>query len=174
MIINHYSLNKLVKDGIDIEPIITEILLITINLQKTYPEYTKWFIEKHVPGIYLGTRDSIIAVHNNIIIGISNIKINKENKICTIYFNPEYRKQKLGITLIDKSVELIGESKPLITLDSSSLPQFKNVIKRYDWQLTDCVEDYYRKNASELIFNGEISSKEKVLPDDNGLILALK
>ena len=76
--INYYSLSKLVKDGIDIDPIINEILLTTISAKTTYPEYTKWFIEKHIPGIYLGTRDTIIAVHNNKIVGVSNIKREKE------------------------------------------------------------------------------------------------
>ena len=62
--INYYSLSKLLQNGHDIEPIINEILLVTISAKTTYPEYTKWFLEKHIPGIYLGTRDTIIAVHN--------------------------------------------------------------------------------------------------------------
>lgn len=172
--INYYSLSKLVKEGIDIEPIINEILLTTISAKTTYPEYTKWFIEKHIPGIYLGTRDTIIAVHNNKIVGVSNIKRDKENKLCTVYFDPKYRKQRLGITLVDKSIELIGDSKPLITMPSSYLPQFKNIIKRYDWQLTDCIDGCYEENTSELVFNGEISNGNKELSNEERLILTYK
>ena len=172
--INYYSLSKLVKEGIDIEPIINEILLVTISAKTTYPEYTKWFIEKHIPGIYLGTRDTIIAVHNNKIVGVSNIKIDKENKLCTVYFDPKYRKQRLGITLVDKSIELIGDSKPLITMPSSYLPQFKNIIKRYDWQLTDCIDGCYEENTSELVFNGEISNGNKELSNEDRIILTYK
>ena len=172
--INYYSLSKLVKEGIDIEPIINEILLVTISAKTTYPEYTKWFIEKHIPGIYLGTRDTIIAVHNNKIVGVSNIKRDKENKLCTVYFDPKYRKQRLGITLVDKSIELIGDSKPLITMPSSYLPQFKNIIKRYDWQLTDCIDGCYEENTSELVFNGEISNGNKELSNEERLILTYK
>lgn len=172
--INYYSLSKLVKEGIDIEPIINEILLTTISAKTTYPEYTKWFVEKHIPGIYLGTRDTIIAVHDNKIVGVSNIKRDKENKLCTVYFDPKYRKQKLGITLVDKSIELIGDSKPLITMPSSYLPQFKNIIKRYDWQLTDCIDGCYEENTSELVFNGEISNGNKELSNEERLILTYK
>ena len=172
--INYYSLSKLVKEGIDIEPIINEILLVTISAKTTYPEYTKWFIEKHIPGIYLDTRDTIIAVHNNKIVGVSNIKRDKENKLCTVYFDPKYRKQRLGITLVDKSIELIGDSKPLITMPSSYIPQFKNIIKRYDWQLTDCIDGCYEENTSELVFNGEISNGNKELSNEERLILTYK
>lgn len=172
--INYYSLSKLVKEGIDIEPIINEILLVTISAKTTYPEYTKWFVEKHIPGIYLGTRDTIIAVHNNKIVGVSNIKRDKENKLCTVYFDPKYRKQRLGITLVDKSIELIGDSKPLITMPSSYLPQFKNIIKRYDWQLTDCIDGCYEENTSELVFNGEISNGNKELSNEDRIILTYK
>ena len=172
--INYYSLSKLVQDGHDIDSIINEILLVTISAKTTYPEYTKWFIEKHIPGIYLGTRDTIIAVHKNKIVGVSNIKRDKENKLCTVYFDPKYRKQKLGITLVDKSIELIGNSKPLITMPSSYLPQFKNIIKRYDWQLTDCIDGCYEENTSELVFNGNLSSNNKVLSNEERIILTYK
>ena len=172
--INYYSLSKLIEQGIDIEPIINEILLVTISAKTTYPEYTEWFIKKHIQGIYLGKRDTIIAVHNNKIVGVSNIKRDKENKLCTVYFEPKYRRQKLGLTLVDKSIELIGDSKPLITMPSSYIPQFKNIIKRYDWQLTDCIDNCYLENTSELVFNGEISSANKELSNEERIILTYK
>ena len=172
--IKYYSLSKLLQEGYDIESIINEILLVTISAKTTYPEYTKWFLEKHIPGIYLGTRDTIIAVHNNKIVGVSNIKRDKENKLCTVYFDPKYRRQKLGITLVDKSIELIGDSKPLITMPSSYLPQFKNIIKRYDWQLTDCIDGCYQEDTSELVFNGEMSQANKSLSNEERILLTYK
>ena len=69
--IKYYSLSKLILDGINIEPIIDQILYITISAKTTYPEYTEWFLQKHIPGIYEGTRDTIIAVHNEKIVGVS-------------------------------------------------------------------------------------------------------
>lgn len=172
--IKYYSLSKLILDGINIEPIIDQILYITISAKTTYPEYTEWFLQKHIPGIYEGTRDTIIAVHNEKIVGVSNIKRDREDKLCTLYFDPKYRRQRLGIELVDRSIELIGNSKPLITMPSTYIPQFKNIIKRYDWELTDCIADCYKENTSELVFNGEIAKTNQELSNEERIILTYK
>lgn len=171
--IKYYSLQTLLKEGIEIDSIINEILLITISAKTTYPEYAEWFMKKHVPGIYAGTRNTIIAVHNNKIVGVSNIKTN-ENKLCTLYFNPKYRRQRLGNKLVEESLAYLKDSKPLITMPSSYLPQFKNIIKRYDWQLTDCIDDCYIKDTSELVFNGELSANNKNLSNEERILLTYK
>lgn len=171
--IEYYSLQDLLKSGIDIEPVINEILFITVSAKTTYPEYADWFIKKHVPGIYDGTRNTIIAVHNNKIVGVSNIK-SSENKLCTLYFNPKYRRQRLGVKMVEESFKYLKDSKPLITMPSSYLPEFKNIIKRYDWQLTDCIDDCYMKDISELVFNGELSNTNKVLTNEERIILTYK
>lgn len=172
--IKYYALSKLLEEGIDIDPIIDEILKITLSAKSTYPEYAEWFLQKHVPGIYAKTRDTIIAVDKEKIIGISNIKREKEDKLCTVYFDPKYRKQKLGITLVDKSIEELGNSKPLITMPSIYLPQFKNIIKRYEWQLTDCIDDCYQEGTHELVFNGELSLSNHQLTNEERLLLTYK
>lgn len=168
--IKYYSLQELYQKGIDINPIINEILLVTISAKTTYPEYADWFIKKHVPGIYNGTRNTIIAVHNKKIVGVSNVKTS-ENKLCTLYFDSKYRHQRLGIKLVSESLEYLKDSKPLITMPSSYLPEFKNIIKKYNWKLTDCIDDCYIKDTSELVFNGELSSQNKNLSNEERIIL---
>ena len=59
-------------------------------------------------------------------------------------------------------------------MPSSYIPQFKNIIKRYDWQLTDCIDGCYEENTSELVFNGEISNGNKELSNEERLILTYK
>ncbi len=171
--IKYYSLQDLLKNGLDIEPIIQEILLTTISAKTTYPEYAEWFINKHIPDVYKGTRNTIIAIHNNRIVGVANIKI-KENKLCTLYFNPKYRHQGLGIKLVEESLEYLKNSKPLITMPSIYLSEFKNIIKRYDWQLTDCIDDCYIKGTNELVFNGELTKTNKELTNEERIILTYK
>lgn len=168
--IKFYSLQDLLKKGIDINPIIDEILHVTISAKSTYPEYAMWFMEKHVPGIYAGMRNTIIAVDNNLVVGVANIK-SKENKLCTLYFDPKYRRQGLGIKLVEESLDYLSTSKPLITMPSSYIKDFKKIIKRYGWELTDCIEDCYMKNVSELVFNGELSLANKELSNEERLIL---
>ena len=76
--------------------------------------------------------------------------------------------------MVEESLNYLQNSKPLITMPSSYLPQFKNIIKRYDWQLTDCIDDCYIKDTSELIFNGELSSINKSLTNEERIILTYK
>ncbi len=171
--IEFYSLRKLLNEGIDINPIIDEILLVTISAKSTYPEYAIWFMEKHVPGIYIGDRNTIIAVHNKKVVGVANIK-SSENKLCTLYFDPKYRRQGLGIKLVEKSSDDLKTSKPLITMPSSYIHDFKRIIKRYGWELTDCIDDCYKKDISELVFNGELVGVNKELTNEERLILTYK
>lgn len=170
----YFKLSQLIKDGIDINPIIDKILLLTISAKKSYPEYTTWFLNKHIPGIYLGTRDTIIAVDHNNIVGISNIKNDNEKKICTLYFRPEYRYKRIGKILVDKSIEALESRTPLITIPSSSIYEFKNIIRRYNWSLTDCIDDCYLKGESELIFNGELSNPNTDLTNEERILLTYK
>lgn len=171
--IKYYSLKGLLKEGIDINPIIDEILRITITAKSTYPEYGTWFINKHVPGIFIGTRDTIIATYKNRLIGVANIKPS-ENKLCTLYFDPMFRYQRLGTKLVEESLKYLSSSKPLITMPSSYINDFKNIIKRYNWQLTDCIDDCYSKDVTELIFNGKLSLSNKFLSDEERIVLAYK
>lgn len=41
-------------------------------------------MNKHIPGIYLNTRDTILLMINNDIVGICNVKY-EEKKICTLF-----------------------------------------------------------------------------------------
>lgn len=167
----YYTLSQLLKKGIDINPIIDQILLMTIESKNTYPEYVEWFMQKHVPGIYSGKRDTIIVVYKNKLIGIANIKKETEKKICTLYFRPEFRYRRVGKLLVDRAIDLLESDKPLITIPSTSLGSFTNLIKRYQWELTDCIDDCYSMGVNEYIFNGEIALPNKDLSQEERLIL---
>lgn len=168
-----YSLRKLLDEGSDISSIIDEILFVTVSAKRTYPEYASWFLTKHVPGIYDGTRNTIIAIYKKKIVGVANIK-SSENKLCTLYFAPKFRRQGLGIKMVKESLEYLNTSKPLITMPSSYIHDFKKIITRYNWQLTDCIDDCYTKNVSEFVFNGEIARPNQDLSNEERIILTYK
>ena len=73
-LINYYKLSDYIKYDMDIHPTINEILRITVSAKDTYPNYANWFLNKHIPGIYDGSRDTIIALYEEEIVGIANIK----------------------------------------------------------------------------------------------------
>lgn len=171
--ISYKKLSEYIKFGFDINPIVNEIIVLTLDSKKNYPNYYNWFLKKHVPGIYAGTRDTIIAIDEDKqqIIGVSNIKLGKEKKICTLYFEPKYRRNKLGIELTRKSIELLECDKPLITMPSTNINQFKNIIKQFNWEMTDYVENMYKEKSNEVIFNGVQKIGDNDISHDDKLIL---
>lgn len=59
-------------------------------------------------------------------------------------------------------------------MPSSYLPQFKNIIKKYDWHLTDCIDSCYQEDISELVFNGKVSQANKSLSNEDIVLLTYK
>ena len=116
-------LSDLIKKGIDLNPVLLYILELTLPTKKSYP-YVKWFLEKHVPGIYGGNRDTILCVFGHKIIGVANVKSDMENKICTLYVEKNFQKNQCGIGLVQKVCEFLGTSHPLITMPSDVLKDY--------------------------------------------------
>lgn len=170
-LINYYKLSDYIKYDMDINPTINEILRITVSAKDTYPNYANWFLNKHIPGIYDGSRDTIIALYEEEIVGIANIKKNQEKKICTLYIKPNFRKNNFGIELTQHAIDELENDKPLITMPTISIPQFKNIIKRYDWKITDCVKDLYKADTNEIILNGILLPEEKEIEQEKKIIL---
>lgn len=181
MKIEYISIKNLIKDKYPIEYIsslLNQVLNITLPTKKDYPDYEFWFWDKQVAGIYDGNRDIIIALFNNKLVGISSIKRDKnEDKICTLYVENNFRKNKIGIDLVEKSIELLDNTRPLLTMPLNKINQYKKIINKYNWILTDSIDDYYKKNTTELIFNGELKGEainlNKILVKDNNNIFKI-
>ena len=63
-----YILLSSIINNKDIDDIVKNILDMTSWLKIYYPEYENWFINKHIPSIYLGTRDTILLIINDEIV----------------------------------------------------------------------------------------------------------
>lgn len=152
----YIKLSELIKQNYPKEIIgklIAEILKTTLPAKKDYPDYEKWFLEKHIPGCYQGTRDTIIAIKKGTIVGIANLKNDTEQKICTLYIKPGFRRKKEGINLVEQTFEFLNTNKPIITMPITKIKQFYSIIEKYDWNLTESIDDCYKENTTELIFN---------------------
>ena len=53
----------------------------------------------------------------------------------------------------------LGTTKPLITFADYKLEMFKPIIKKYEWQLVEVVENFYNSHSKELCFNGMLSKQ---------------
>ena len=151
-----------------IKKILDDVLTLSMIVKNDYPDYRKWFLDTQVPGLYDNTRNIIIAHINGHIIGFVSLKKTKdEKKICTFYVEKSYRRNKIGTLLVEKAIEYLEETKPLITIPMDKLNEFVKIGNRFNWEITDIKENLYRTNNPEVIVNGSLIEK-------NGIILPSK
>lgn len=162
--IEYIILSKLMKENREKELVLLlkRIVIETNSFKKDYPDYENWFWEKHVIGIFEGNRDTIIAIKNNKIIGISNIKNTPlERKICTLSVDRRYRMRSIGSKLIEISLKLLQTKTPIITMSLYKLPEFYSIIRKNNWIVTSCKKNFYKEGVYEVFFNDyEIENNE--------------
>lgn len=160
--IKYFSLKELIKNGLsneELEKISLEVLKITLPIKDDYPDYKDWFLNKQVKGIGVD-RDIIIATYNNEIVGVSSIKGDiEEKKICTLYIKECFRKNRIGLNLVKISCEELETSKPLITISSNKLDEYKKIISKYNWECDESIPNLYRNDTDEYVFNGSLYVK---------------
>jgi len=143
--------NKKVSDVVNL---LNQVLIETIQYKDDYPNYEDWFWEKQVRGLFNGDRDIIVAIKNNKVIGISNIKNTlEEKKICTLTVDKKYRMKTVGSRLVDISIAMLGTSSPIITMSVDKLSDFRGIIKRYNWEITGVKKELYKEDVYEVIIN---------------------
>lgn len=136
-----------------IDELLGEVLEITLSAKQDYPDFLNWFLKKQVPGVYGGNRDIILAIKKDEIIGVACVKNDGEKKICSLYVKPDRRRNKEGILLVEKTFEVLDTTTPLITMPISKVEDFLPMIHKYDWILSNEIDDCYKENTTELIFN---------------------
>lgn len=81
----------------------------------------------------------------------------QKKKICTLFVSPEARGLGIGTLLVEKSMEILGTTKPMITLADYKLPMFEGLIKKYGWEMTEEVTGLYNDKHKELVYNGSLT-----------------
>lgn len=140
------------------EQITKEIYDMSKFLNEIYPGYEKWFYEKQLKGCNSELRN-ILFVKNEEgkVVGFTCLKkYENEKKICTILVDEEYRRNGIGTLLFEESMKFLGTSKPLITFPEDRAEMFKSFIEKYEWELTDVIEDAYNPGVKEFCYNGKL------------------
>ena len=158
-----YSPEKLQK-------ILNDVLILSLQVKDDYPDYKNWFITKQIPGIYENTRNIIIAHIDGRIVGFASLKkTQEEKKICTFYVEKSFRRNKIGTILVEKAIEFLEESRPLITIPMDKLNEFIRIANKYNWEITDIKENLYRTSTPEVIVNGIITDTNQSLAQEKSL-----
>ena len=153
-----------------IEKLLNDILILSLQVKKDYPDYKEWYQTVQIPGIYAGTRNIIIAHIDDRIVGFVSLKkVSSEKKICTFYVEKSFRRNKIGTLLAEKAVEYLEEERPLITIPMDKLGEFTRIAEKYNWEISEIKENLYRTTTPEVIVNGHISEISQTLSQEKSL-----
>ncbi|BFT76144.1 GNAT family N-acetyltransferase [Paenibacillus sp. P36] len=138
------------------------------DLTESYPQFEGWFFNVVIPDIELknGKREIIIALSEvedfpgSVLTGIAILKnTDEEKKICTFRIHENFRSQGIGTELFEECFKYLGTKKPIITISSDRKEMFEHHIKFYNFAETQVLEDYYKKNSIEYVYNGHLEGK---------------
>ena len=168
-----HNLHELIQQNYPqeiIEKMIQEVLMLSMIVKNDYPDYKEWYTKVQVPGLYTNERNIIIAHINEKIVGFVSLKKTPtEKKICTFYVEKSFRRNKIGTILVEKAIEFLEESRPLITIPMDKLNEFIRIANKYNWEITDIKENLYRTSTPEVIVNGIITDTNQSLAQEKSL-----
>ena len=168
-----HNLHELIQQNYPqeiVEKMIQEVLMLSMIVKNDYPDYKEWYTKVQVPGLYTNERNIIIAHINEKIVGFVSLKKTPtEKKICTFYVEKSFRRNKIGTILVEKSIEFLEESRPLITIPMDKLNEFIRIANKYNWEITDIKENLYRTSTPEVIVNGIITDTNQSLVQEKSL-----
>ena len=155
------TIKELISQGTTEKEILTlcdTLYDMTDFITTDYPKHKSWFYQKHLPEtLKANSGRDIVFAHDKDgkIYGTSFIKEDEtEKKICTLFVSEESRGLGVGTALVEKSMEVLGTTKPMITLADYKLPMFQGLIEKYGWEQTQEVAGLYNDRSAELVFNG--------------------
>ena len=129
------------------------VLPFIASIDTYYPDICEWYINTVVPGIVISDDILLIAKEKNKVAGICLAKQGVETKLRCVRVAEEYRGQGLGIKLIDKALDLIGD-KPRVTVCHELINDYSRIcVNRYKFNLSEVLKGIYRPNKLEYYFN---------------------
>jgi hypothetical protein len=128
-----------------------------LHLSLYYPEFSKWFAAKVLPGLSSGERSIVLRYVQGRLGGISILKSSPtEKKLCCLRVLPHLAGTGLGVRMFDEAFTILGTTKPLLSVADEQLPQFDRVFRHFGFELTERYRGIYRPGEVEHSFNGRL------------------
>lgn len=149
-------LSQHLKD-IDYDELCLQLYYLTDHLTSDYPHHKEWFFKKHLPFIGKDREIIYLTFHRNIC-GVAFLKKTAlEKKICTFYVTEHSRNRGVGHLLLEECFKYLETTKPLISMPKYKVRYFLYYVYKYDWKITQILQEFYNKDNDEVVFNGELS-----------------
>lgn len=128
---------------------------VTLNgLDAYYPGFEYWYVNKCLPGVIAGKDLMVVAKDKDRVVGLALGKAGEETKLRCIRVLPEYRNRGVGLTLIERTLRLLDDDKPLCTVSEEMLHQYaRPFINLFDFDLSVVEKGMYRPGKLEYVFN---------------------
>lgn len=127
---------------------------ISDSITPYYPNGAEWLSTK----VFSDDSSRLLLISqlsDGLVNGFSILKNDDfEKKICTLFVSPDFRGKGIGAALLDRSLDLLGCDKPLITVSDDLLLSFIPLFSRYGFENTESYVDRYRDGHIEYSFNG--------------------
>lgn len=118
---------------------------------RSYPMFFTWLelkVKDNKGKEILFLRDKQISV------GFSIVKYS-EKKICSFYILPYFRNKHYSSLLMEECFKELNTNFPLITVSELVKDDFINLFSKYRFNLITELDNLYRENSVEYIFNRE-------------------
>jgi GNAT superfamily N-acetyltransferase len=129
-------------------------LAFLLPLSEDYPGIARWFTDKVVPGLHLGSRFLLPIERQGELVGLGIAKKEAgEHKICTVRVAPSHAGRGIGIRLFDGLLNWLDDDRPHLTVSAAKLPLFERIFDYYSFDITSAREGLYVPRAVELGYN---------------------
>lgn len=132
------------------------------SLNYEYPSFDKWYRSLFNNDYSIkNDREIILCKYGESIVGITILKKTEyEDKICTLRVGEGFQKNGVGRKLLELGINYMENDKPIISLDKRREHEFEKLLKHYGFKLEQEKPRYYKLFSTELVYNGELTSKK--------------
>lgn len=125
------------------------------NMSCDYPDFNFW-LDKIQSQLNTNMRSIVVckSVSDDKILGVSILKkSSEENKICTLRVANECQRMHIGSRLMEMSLRILEDDKPLITVSEDHIIEFSALLKRFRFAFKNKIKSIYINDKYEYFFN---------------------
>lgn len=151
---NFYILDRLTPESVRRESFVS-IKEFLSCMSCDYPNFDLW-LEKIQTQLDTEVRSIIVckSTSDDEILGVSILKKSSiENKICTLRVSSKYQRMHIGSRLMEISLRILEDEKPLITVSEDHIDEFSTLLRHFGFKYKNKVKSLYIKGKYEYFYN---------------------
>ena len=148
--ITTFDIQSLIEQDINIDIIMNKVKEF---MELEYPGFYDWFNDKVIPGLDDGTRNIVVMMKNDKVIGIANLKkTEKEKKMSNLTVKSFLHHEKYWNEIVNKSLDWLETDQPVVIIAKKEIYKSIELMFERGWYLTDRAKnnDYIVNRYDEL------------------------